>query len=139
MALDDDLVQQITNKLSATVERQFSAKLDEKLTQFQQEMTSTQASCSQQVLDKLNKKAYSFKKKGCEEQFTFNDKVDNRVQVANKQLSKITAGDDPSQRALKQAKTELEKGEKELRFHQKLIQIADRSDWGVVAEYVFGR
>ena len=116
MALDDDLVQQITNKLSATVKRQFSAKLDEKLTQFQQELTSTQASCSQQVLDKLNKKTYSFKKKGCEEQFTFNDKEDDCVQAAKKQLSKITASDDPSRQGLKQARIELEKVKKSSAF-----------------------
>ena len=133
MALDDDQVHQITNKLSATIERQLEAKLDEKLSQFQWEMSSTQASCSQQVLDKLSKNTYAFKKKGCEEQFCFNDKVDDRVQAAKKQLTKITTGDDSSQRALEQARKELEKGEEELHFRQKLIRIADRSDWGVVA------
>ena len=70
-------------------------------------MFSTQASFSQQVLDKLNKKTCCFKKKGCKEQFSFNDKVDNRVQTTactKKQLSKIKTGDDLSQRALEQAK-----------------------------------
>jgi len=84
-------------------------------------------------LDKLSKKTYTFKKKGCKEQFCFNDKVDDRVQAAKKQLTKITTGDDSSQRALEQARKELEKGEEELHFRQKLIRIADRSDWGVVA------
>ena len=79
---------------------------------------------------------YSFKKKGCEEQFSFNDKVDDQVQAAKKQLDKITAGDDSSRRTLEQAKKELEKGEEEIRFRQKLIRIADHSDWGVVAECI---
>ena len=136
MALEEDQVQQMMAALSATIERQFTAKLDERLSQFQPEMTSTQVTCSQQVLDKLNKKVYSFKKKGCKEQFSFNDKVDDQVQAAKKQLDKITTGDDSSRRALEQAKMELEKGEEEIRFHQKLIRIADRSDWGVVTEYI---
>jgi len=79
-------------------------------------MFSTQASYSQQVLDKLNKKAYCFKKKGCEEQFSFNDKVDDQVQAAKKQLGKIKTGNNLSQRALEQARKELEKGEEEIRF-----------------------
>ena len=136
MALDDAQVQQIASSLSATIESQFAAKLDERFSQFQQEMSSSQASCSQQVLDKLNKKTYHFKKKGCEEQFSFNDKIDDRVQAAKKQLSKVTAGDDSSQRALEQAKKELEKGKEDIHYRQKLIRIADRSDWGVAAEYL---
>ena len=136
MALDESQVQQITAALSDTIERQFAAKLDERFSQFQQEMASSQSSASQQVLDKLNKKTYSFKKKGCEEQFSFNDKVDDRVRAAKKQLGKVTASDDSSQRALEQAKKELEQGEEDIRYRQKLIRIADRSDWGVVAEYL---
>ena len=58
------------------------------------------------------------------------------MQAAKKQLSKITASDDPSRRTLEQARIELEKGEEELCFRLKLIKIADRSDWGVVAEYL---
>ena len=57
------------------------------------------------------------------------------MQAAKKQLDKITAGDVSSRRALEQAKKELEKSEEEICVRQKLIRIADRSDWGVVAEY----
>ena len=95
----------------------------------------TQAACSQQVMDKLNCKTYTFRKKGCETQFIFNDKVDDHVQAAKKQLDKSTASDDSSQRALEQAKAELKQGEEEIRIRQKHIRIADRSDWGVVTEY----
>jgi len=111
MSLNDDQVERITANLTESVGQQFSAKLDERLSQFQQEMFSTQASCSQQVLDKLNKKTYCFKKKGCKEQLSFNDKVDDRVQAAKKQLGKIMTSDDSSQRALEQARKELKKGE----------------------------
>jgi len=70
--------------------------------------------CSQQVFDKLNKKTCNFKKKGCEEQFSFNDKVYDWVPAAKKQLNKVTAGDDSSQRALEQARKELEKGKEDI-------------------------
>jgi len=68
------------------------------------------------VLDKLNKKAYNFKKKECKEQFSFNHKVDDRVQAAKKQLSKVTTSNDSSQRTLEQAEKELEKGEEDIHF-----------------------
>jgi len=115
MVLDEAQVQQMS-VLSATLQRQLAAKLDERLSQFQQEMSSSQALCSQQVLEKLNKKAYSFKKKGCEEQFVFNDRVDDQVRVAKKQLSEVTASDEPSRRALEQAKLELRKGEEDIHY-----------------------
>jgi len=33
----------------------------------------------QQVLEKLSRKTYTFKKKGCEDQFLFNDQVNDRI------------------------------------------------------------
>jgi len=47
--------------------------------------------------------------------------------------SKVTAGNDSSQRALEQVRKELEKGEEDIHFRKKLIWIADHSDW---AEYL---
>jgi len=67
-------------------------------------MTFTQVMCSHKAFYKLNKKTYNFKIKDCEEQVSFNDKVDDNVQVTKKQLSKITTSDDSSLQALKQAK-----------------------------------
>ena len=60
--MEEAQVQQITTTLAATIESQFAAKLDERFSQFQQEMSFSQASCSQQVLDKLNKKTYSLRR-----------------------------------------------------------------------------
>ena len=131
MSLEEEQVQQIASAVSATIGQQFAAKFSE----FRQEMVASQAACSQSVMEKLNRKTHTFKKKGCEAQFVFNDKVDDHVQAAKKQLDKITATDDSSQRALEHAKAELQQGEEEIRVRQKHIRIADRSDWGVVAEY----
>ena len=131
MSLEEEQVQQIVSAVSATIGQQFAAKFNE----FHQEMVAYQAACSQSVMEKLNRKMHTFKKKGCEAQFVFNDKVDDHVQAAKKQLDKITATDDSSQRALEHAKAELQQGEEEIHVRQKHIRIADRSDWGVVAEY----
>jgi len=38
--------------------------------------------------------------------------------------------------SLRASQKRTEKGEEEIRFHQKLIWIADHSDWGVVEEYL---
>ena len=42
---------------------------------------------------------------------------------------------DADKAALEKATTELDQGKEAIRVRQKHIRIADRSDWGVVAEY----
>ena len=134
MSLEEDRFKQIMEAIAATksgMEQQFATNLHE----LRQEVAATQANCSQQVLEKLNRKSCTFKKKGCEHQFVFNDKVDDRLQNAQKQLDKITTADNASKQALEWAKVELDQGKDEIRVRQKHIRIADRSDWAVVAEY----
>ena len=48
-----------------SIEAQFTSKLDK----LQQEVAANQASCSQEVMTKLNKRPYQFKRKGNEAQF----------------------------------------------------------------------
>ena len=134
MSLEEDQFKQIMDAIAATksgMEQQFATNLHE----LRQEVAAMQANCSQQVPEKLNRKSCTFKKKGCEHQFVFNDKVDDHLQNAQKQLDKIATADDTSKQALEQAKVELDRGKDEIRVRQKHIRIADRSDWAVVAEY----
>jgi len=107
MSLEDE---QIASTVLTTIEQQFATKFNE----FHQEMVASQAACSQSVKEKLNCKTHTLKKKDCEAQFVFNDKVDDHVRVAKKHLDKITATDDPSQWALEQAKAKLQQGEEEI-------------------------
>ena len=82
-SLEGDQFQQIMGAIAATksgIEQQFATNLNEP----RQEVAATQATCSQQVLEKLNRKSYTFKKKGCEHQFVFNDKVNDRLQNTKK-------------------------------------------------------
>ena len=76
-------------------------------------------------------KAYVFKRKGNKEQAAFNEWVEV---VTDAQAKLETVGGAP---AVEWAKAVLQKGA-QLLLTQKLIRIADRSEfgWGVVAEYI---
>lgn len=54
---------------------QFISKLDK----FHQEVVANQASCSQGVMTKLNKRPYQFKKKGNKAQSLFNKLIDEQI------------------------------------------------------------
>ena len=113
------------------IEANFTAKLDK----LQCELESSQDSTSQEVMAKMNKKAYHFKKKGNEAQFIFNSTVEDHINAAKKTLGKMAPNSDADKAALEKATTELNQGKEAIRVRQKHIRIADRSDWGVVAEY----
>ena len=134
MSLEGDQFQRLMDAISTTkdsIERQFTSKLDK----LQQEVAANQASCSQEVMSKLNKRPYQFRRKGNEAQFLFNESVDERIDAAKRQLDLVPTPDDTTKQTLKRAVSELDQGKEAIRVRQKHIRIADRSDWGVVAEY----
>ena len=77
-------------------------------------------------------KPYAFRCKGNEEQASFNEKVEEVFAEAQAELSDVR-----SSPALERAQEALTQGMKLLAERQKLIKIADRSEygWGVVAKY----
>ena len=79
-----------------------------------------------------HEKPYTFRRKGSEEQPSFNGKVDEVVAEAQAELSDVR-----SSPALERARESLAQGMMLMAERQKLIKIADRSEygWGVVAEY----
>ena len=92
--------------INSTIEQLFSSRLDK----FQQEMAVTQATSSQQFLDKLSRKTYTFKKKGYDEQFLFNNRVDKQINAAKSHLERVTTSDKAFMLILQQATAELEQG-----------------------------
>ena len=84
MSLEEEQVLQIANAVSATIGQQFAANFNK----FHEEMVVTQAASSQQVMEKLNHKTHTFKKKSCQTQFALTTRVDDHVQAAKKQLDK---------------------------------------------------
>jgi len=122
------------NAIAATkdgIEANFTARLDK----FQRDVEASQANTSQEVLAKINKKAYHFKRKGNEAQFSFNTTVEDHIDAAKKTLIKMAPASEADKAALEKATAELDQGKEAIRIRQKHIRIADRSDWGVVAEY----
>lgn len=73
----------------------------------------------------------TFKKKGHEKQFRFNSSVEEK-------LDDISAALQETPPAIEKAKTALEEGKQLITNRQKLIKIADRSEfgWSTVEEYV---
>ena len=72
-------------------------------------------------------------KKGNEAQVKFNSEVEDAVQEAMDELE----GESRPSQSMERAKAALEKGAKKIAERQKLIKLADRSDfgWSVVTEY----
>jgi hypothetical protein len=75
-------------------------------------------------------KGVQFKRKANEKQHQFNDLVQDSIEVAQKSLGAVPP-------AIEKAKESLKEGEKLLKDRQKLIRIADRSEygWATVSEY----
>jgi len=63
MALEADQFLQLMNAITAGIEANFSARFDYS---FQHNVEASQASTSQEILAKINKKACHFKRKGNE-------------------------------------------------------------------------
>ena len=107
--------------------RNVESKVDDKLSAMKREMESAD--------DRLVKKIRldnrpTFKKRGHEKQYQFNEQVRDRVDAATSALEQTPP-------AVEKARTLLKEGEKLITLRQKNILIADRSEhgWATVAEY----
>ena len=65
-------------------------KLSSKLEKLQKEVTSGQDSASKEVVKKIEKRSYQFRRKGNEEQFKFNAVVEEHMGAVMKELGKLT-------------------------------------------------
>ena len=83
------------------------------------------------------KESYSFRIKGNELQFKFNDKVVDKVAAAAAAIGKVDTTSSSSKALLDRAAKELQEGTALLVHRQKVIKLADRSEagWAVVEEY----
>ena len=124
-----DQFSQLMEAIQASQER-----IDGKLAEFRDEVRIGQEDAAAKALKRVHlEKPYAFRRKGNEEQATFNSKLEDAIQEAQAEI----AGHGGTSPALDRAKAALQKGAKLLCERQKLIKIADRSEhgWGVVAEY----
>ena len=129
-AVTDDQFGQLMAAIHSSQER-----IDHKLAEFRAEVKQGQEDAAAKALKRVrHDKPYSFRRKGNEEQSSFNEKVEEMVLEAQAELADVR--DSP---AVDRARETLTEGTKLLAERQKLIiKIADRSEygWGVVAEYI---
>ena len=76
---------QLIKAITAGIEENFTARLDK----FQHSVEESQASTSQKILAKINKKACHFKRKGNEAQLKFNVTVEDHLDAAKKTMVKM--------------------------------------------------
>ena len=96
-----------------------------------------QESSSQEVLKKLNKRTYQFKRKGNKAQYTLNTTVKEHIDAARKELGKLNPIEEHNKAIVKKTGELLKEGIKAIKVRQKHIKIADMAElgWAVVAAY----
>ena len=112
-----------------------SSRMDfaSQLSSFKQEIRQSQDEVASKALKKVKlDKPFTYRRKGNEEQATFNSKVESAVAEAQAELDSI-----PTSPVVVRAQEALKRGTKLIEERQKLIKLADRSEfgWSVVDEY----
>ena len=94
-------------------------ELSSKLEKLQKEVTSGQDSASQEVVKKIEKCSYQFRRKGNEEQFKFNAAVEEHMGAVMKELGKLTPTDKGQKAIIHRTTQHLDEGMKTIAMHQK--------------------
>ena len=116
--------------------KQFCALMDklkqsrEEMKELKREVSAVHKRMTRELAQKITKLSYQFKKKAHEIQFTFNFGIEESIDTAKKELSKITSNDEQDKEAVKKAEMLLDEGLKALEKRQKHIKVADQSDFG---------
>ena len=117
----DKKLQQIMDAIQSS-KREMQEEL---LSKLQKDVTSGQESASQEVVKKLEKRSYQFRRKGNEEQFKFNASVEEHIEAAKKELGKLAPTDDGQKGTVQHTAQHLDEGTKVIAVRQKHIRIAD--------------
>ena len=113
-------------------------EMSEKLEKLEKDVHAGQDTAAERAVKKLKRdRGLEFKKKGHERQFLFNDEVKDKMENATAAMQKVDPSTKTSREALDEAKKELEEGIQLIAQRQKLIRLADRSEygWDAVNEY----
>ena len=118
--------------------KQSQLELDGKLKKPEEDVAATQLDVTKRVIKKVRRnRLYEFRRKGHKEQFLFNAKVADRIDTANRRLSKVVP---PSEKdkTTTQTMEELKQGLAMINERQKHIRIANQSEyhWETVAAYI---
>ena len=137
--MSDEKFQELMDAIHASkcdLQKDFS----DQIMKLKSEVTARQESSSQEVVKKLNKRTYQFKRKGNEAQYVFNTTVEEHIDAARKELGKMNPTDKHEKAIVKKTGDLLKEGMKAIEVQQKHIKIVDWSKlgWAVVAAYEEG-
>ena len=127
--MEDKKFKQIMEAIQTT-KSNLKADFNDQMVKLKQDVTASQECSSQEVVKKLNKRVYQFRRKGNEAQYAFNSTVEEHMSVAKKELAKLPAEDEQEKAVVKRLKTCLDEGIKAIEVRQKHIKIADRLELG---------
>ena len=117
--------------------------LDDKPKKLEKDVTAAQAEATERVLKKAKRgRPVEFKRKGHQEQYSFNEEVEDRLEAAAKKIKKLApvANEGNPKKFLQEALDELKEGQEAIAKRQKHIRIADQSEyhWRTVEAYKVG-
>ena len=125
----DELLKSVDNLKST--QRQNQQDTTAKLDRLEQDIATGQEETLQLVAMKMKRDSgFQFRRKGNKMQFAFNEAINDSIQSAAAMLEKFKPTTAQEMVALKSAKEQLQLGTKAIVEHQKLIHLADRSEYG---------
>ena len=113
-------------------------EMNQKLEQLERDVHTGQDVAAERVVKKLKRdRGHEFKKKGHEKQYLFNDDIKDKVDSAAAMVAKVTPATAKDKELLDNTAKELKEGVDTILVRQKLIRLADRSEfgWNAVNEY----
>ena len=128
------------NDSKKAAEAQFKT-VKEEIKRNQDDMKKTQEEMAESVVKKVKRsRTEEFKRKGNEKQFRFNDEVVEKIETADTDLEQaMNEGATAEQKttAIEKARKTIKQGMQLLEECQKMIRLADRSEygWELVNEY----
>ena len=134
--MSDEKFQELMDAIR-TSKQDLQKDFTDQIAKLKSEVTAGQETSSQEVVKRLNKRSYQFKRKGNEAQFVFNTTVEEHFDAARKELGKLNPTNEHEKDIVKKTAAPLKEGIKAIEVRQKHIKIADRSElgWAVVAAY----
>ena len=134
--MSDEKFQELMDAIRAS-KQDLQKDFTDQIAKLKSEVTAGQETSSQEVVKRLNKRSYQFKRKGNEAQFVFNTTVGEHFDAARKELGKLNPTNEHEKDIMKKTAEHLKEGIKAIEVRQKHIKIADRSElgWAVVAVY----
>ena len=112
--------------------------MSDKLERLERDVQTGQEVAAEKVVKKLKRdRGYEFKKKGHKKQYLFNDDIKDKMDSAAALLAKVTPANPKDKEAVDNAAKELKEGVDTVTLRQKLIRLADCSEfgWEAVNEY----